>query len=95
MDGTWSFERKISSDENEYEVRSAQVEQRVRECEKAFELLRCLSSGQIPGDHLLHKQEEFIHSLSHLDLQNCFVSGHSFGGATALKALYTSRLGFI
>ena len=91
-DSTWTYERKIAPEENEYGIRNDQVNQRVRECEETFNLLRRLSEGHV-DESLLNEppNTEFITSLKHLDLDTCFISGHSFGGATALKALYTSR----
>ena len=63
----------------------------MREVEDTFHLLHKLSQGQDEG--LVHKvpNKDFIASLKNLDLDTCYISGHSFGGATALKALKVCR----
>eukprot|EP00093_Oithona_nana_P007396 07396.XXX_240811_242283_1 [CDS] Oithona nana genome sequencing. len=98
IDGTWTYERKIDSNENEYEVRNDQVTQRVTECEKTYSLLNRLASLAASGGEEdlsdLHEPpgKEFLASLKYLDLDDkCYISGHSFGGATGLKAMYTSK----
>lgn len=97
IDGTWTYERKIDSHENEYEVRNAQVTQRVTECEKTYDLLNRLALAASRGEEDLgdlHEPpgKEFLDSLKYLDMDDkCYISGHSFGGATGLKALYTSK----
>ena len=88
IDGTWTYERKIDSHENEYEVRNAQVTQRVTECEKTYDLLNRLALGASRGEEDLgdlHEPpgKEFLDSLKYLDMDDkCYISGHSFGGAT-------------
>ena len=96
--GVWQFERKILPGENEYTVRNAQVTQRVEECESVYRLL-CHLGGKsaVKEDLKLRKSpaaEKFVDAIAKakLDLdKGCYISGHSFGGATALKALCTSR----
>lgn len=96
VDGTCTFERKIGPDEDEYTVRNSQVNTRVKECEIAYSLL-CQLSGQSNGHHDLVPDEssaDFLSSLSQARLNltdDCYISGHSFGGATALKCLYVSK----
>ncbi len=92
-DGTWTNERKLLPEEDEYTVRNGQVNQRVAECEAAYKLLEDLNGGR--GQEwasAFAPTESFLSSLvSQLDINNCHIAGHSFGGATAVKALYTSR----
>lgn len=91
-DGSWTFERKILPDEVEYEVRNAQVGERIRDCESAVQLLQKLSKGESHEWTLFKPTDEFLASLQNrLDFARCYISGHSFGSATALKALYTSK----
>ena len=43
---------------------------------------------------LFQPSKEFLESISKtsLDIENgCLISGHSFGSATAVKAMYTSK----
>lgn len=93
-DGSWTFNRSIKEGESEYDVRNDQVNQRVRECESTFHLLsKVLKEANLD---LFHPQppSNFIESVraARLDLdRNCFISGHSFGGATALKSIITSK----
>ena len=95
IDGTWTYERKIDSHENEYEVRNAQVTQRVTECEKTYDLLNRLALAASRGEEDLgdlHEPpgKEFLDSLKYLDMDDkCYISGHSFGGATG-NFLYPS-----
>ena len=92
FDGSWMFERKLKENEDEYTMRNNQVSQRVDECEKTFQLLKNFS---VQTDwKLFRPTEEFRQSIleSSLDLKNgCIISGHSFGSATCLKAMHTSR----
>ena len=92
VDGTWTYERKIDPEENEYEVRNAQVTQRVNECEKAYNLLKSLATSGSEEELCDPPCKEFLASLKRLDMDDrCYISGHSFGGATGLKAMYTSK----
>ena len=90
-DGSWLFERKLNPDEDEYQMRNSQVNQRVGECEKAFHLLKNLNDGQDWTSFA--PSEEFKQSvISNLDLENgCVIAGHSFGSATTVKAMYSSK----
>ena len=100
VDGTWTYEKKILPGEDEYEVRNRQVNQRVKECESAYKLLNQLvSDNKNDSDNeeafQLHDppSQQFLDSLREAKLnltEECYVSGHSFGGATALKSFYTS-----
>jgi len=100
VDGTWTYEKKIQPNEDEYEIRNSQVNQRVKECELAYQLLHQLVSvdDSNPNVFQLHDPlpQEFLDSLRQAKLnltEECYVSGHSFGGATALKSFYTSMNG--
>ena len=91
---TWTFERKLQPNENEYDVRNKQVTQRVEECEKSFRLLQNLKNNTANSWKLFEPSKEFLDSISKtsLDIENgCLISGHSFGSATAVKAMYTSK----
>ena len=92
VDGSWMYERKLLPDEDEYFVRNNQVLQRVEECEKAYSLLKNFCHE---NDWKLFKPtEEFCQSFtkSSLDLENgCIISGHSFGSATSVMAMHTSK----
>ena len=93
-DGSWLFERKLNSDEDEYQMRNSQVNQRVSECEKAFHLLKDLNDGQHDQEWTnFAPSEDFKQSvISNLDLENgCVISGHSFGSATTVKAMHSSK----
>ena len=95
-DKTWTFERKLQPNENEYDVRNKQVTQRVEECEKSFRLLQNISQQNETATpwRLFQPSKEFLESISKtsLDIENgCLISGHSFGSATAVKAMYTSK----
>ena len=94
-DGEWMYERKLLPDEDEYTVRNAQVGHRVEECESTFRLLQDMNNDamQTKWASRFTPTESFLRSLvSRLDLEeNVWISGHSFGGATAVKSLYTSR----
>jgi len=96
-DKTWTFERKLQPNENEYDVRNKQVTQRVEECEKCFRLLQNISQQNETATpwRLFQPSKEFLESISKtsLDIENgCLISGHSFGSATAVKAMYTSKI---
>ena len=103
VDGTFTYERKIQPDEIEYEVRNGQVNQRVKECEMAYNLLCQLSCDNsiaqtTAPDNTFQLHEapptEFLDSLKQARINltdKCYVSGHSFGGATALKCFHTSK----
>lgn len=96
VDGSFTFERHVATEEIEYNVRNEQVNQRVQECESAFNLLCQLSGQRIEETFEIEGSEssEFKQSMpkAQLDLNDqCFISGHSFGGATALKSIYTSK----
>ena len=96
-DKTWTFERKLQPNEDEYDVRNKQVTQRVEECEKSFRLLQNISQKNETAStswRLFQPSKEFLESISKtsLDIENgCLISGHSFGSATAVKAMYTSK----
>lgn len=94
-DGSWMFERKLVPGEDEYSLRNGQVRQRVEDCEQAFGLLAKVSKNEgLRGEWTQFKpSEQFIESVEdRLDIDNgCYISGHSFGSATALRALYTSK----
>ena len=95
-DKTWTFERKLQPNEDEYDVRNKQVTQRVEECEKCFRLLQNISQQNETATpwRLFQPSKEFLESISKnsLDIENgCLISGHSFGSATAVKAMYTSK----
>ena len=98
MDGSWTYERKIQPNDVEYEVRNSQVNQRVKECEMTYHLLHQLSdekSTDMKSTFQLHESppQEFLDSLRRAKLNlndECYISGHSFGGATALKCHHTS-----
>jgi len=94
-DGSWMYERKLQPDEDEYSLRNGQVKQRVQECEMAFGLLAKMGKKDVSDEEWgaqYKPTDQFIASADHLDLDNgCYVSGHSFGSATALRALYTSK----
>ena len=100
MDGSWTYERRIQPNDIEYDVRNSQVNQRVKECEMTYHLLRQLSGERATDDMTstsfqLHESppQEFLESLRQAKLNltdECYISGHSFGGATALKCHHTS-----
>ena len=86
----------MQPNEDEYDVRNKQVTQRVAECEKSFRLLQNISRQNETASswRLFEPSKEFLESISktNLDLENgCLISGHSFGSATAVKAMYTSK----
>ena len=94
-DGTWTYERKIQPQEDEYAIRNSQLNQRAEECRSVYHLLHQLSntSSSLSQWQLLVPSDQFQRSIgkANLDMTNgCFISGHSFGGVTALKTIYTS-----
>ncbi|KAJ3070816.1 Platelet-activating factor acetylhydrolase [Podochytrium sp. JEL0797] len=67
------------------QFRVTQLQQRVREVNESFRLLESLNKGE-SIDNLLGNTAE-LDWTGRLDLENCVLMGHSFGGATVLCAL--------
>jgi len=73
--------------DHEYDRRHEQVNQRATEVSLALDLLQSINNGCAPKNII---EQEATHSLKafkgKMRLQDAFVMGHSFGGATALLA---------
>ena len=86
----WIYDRKIAPGEDEYPIRHEQVQKRVDECVQVLELMERLNQGV---------QEEYVHFVPSQDFLDSFkfklytekavIAGHSFGGATTVRALFT------
>jgi platelet-activating factor acetylhydrolase len=88
---------KVPKNENEFETRNNQLEQRTNECLGLIEILKRLNSGDynestvnLLNDLKSHKEKnktvlinEFFKSK--LDFDSVIIAGHSFGGATAIR----------
>ena len=65
-----------------------QIQTRVEECFQALEVMEKLKAGeQIEFAHFVPSRDFLTGLKSRLDTANSIVAGHSFGGATAVKAL--------
>ncbi|CAD6187525.1 unnamed protein product [Caenorhabditis auriculariae] len=77
--------RSISRGEKEFKIRNYQVNKRVSECVKVFNVLEELNmSGNIPAKILVGEEFDWGQFKNCLDVSRTFIGGHSFGGATAL-----------
>ncbi|KAJ3065726.1 Platelet-activating factor acetylhydrolase [Podochytrium sp. JEL0797] len=70
------------------QFRAGQLKHRVQELNEGFRLLETLNKGE-SIDNLLGNAVPELQG--RLDLENCVVMGHSFGGATVLCALQEER----
>jgi len=85
----WFYNRTIGKDEEELPIRQKQVRTRVEECVQVLDLIEKLNRGEpeefvhfVPG-------QDFLQSLeSRIDVSRPAIAGHSFGGATVVKALF-------
>jgi len=84
----WFYNRTIAKGEDELPIRQEQVKTRVKECVQVLDLMERLNRGESEEFHHFVPSQEFLDSLkSKLDTNQPVISGHSFGGATMVKAL--------
>ncbi|OZC09260.1 Platelet-activating factor acetylhydrolase, plasma/intracellular isoform II [Onchocerca flexuosa] len=82
--------RKLMPTEDEFQLRSGQLQKRVAECIKTLHILEELNLGQHNSDQhtgkklLLGNDFAWSQFKGRLDIDRIFIAGHSFGGATAI-----------
>uniref|UniRef100_H3CWG5 Platelet-activating factor acetylhydrolase n=1 Tax=Tetraodon nigroviridis TaxID=99883 RepID=H3CWG5_TETNG len=82
----WMYYRPLQQGENEFTLRNKQVKHRADECILALEKLTQLNSG-ISLHNILQTQFDLSTLENSMDLCRIAIMGHSFGGATVVKAL--------
>jgi len=77
----------LADEDHEYEQRNKQVHQRAKEVTLAMDLVSSLNMGTTPNNVL---NQEYGYDLANfvgrIDTEDCYLVGHSFGGATVLLA---------
>lgn len=63
---------------------------RRQDVSEALDLLQLLDSGG-PVDDMTREGFDYSQFSNQLDMKQCFVIGHSFGGATAIHTLYEDK----
>ncbi|TNM95196.1 platelet-activating factor acetylhydrolase isoform X1 [Takifugu flavidus] len=82
----WLYYTPVQQEDNEFSVRNKQVNQRADECILALEKLTQLNSGS-PLQNVLQTKFDMSALENSMDLCRIAIVGHSFGGATVVKAL--------
>ncbi|XP_006815950.1 platelet-activating factor acetylhydrolase-like [Saccoglossus kowalevskii] len=83
------YERPVPG-EDEFPLRSRQVNHRADECVKALNLLEQLNSGE-NITNMMDNECNFHQFKGRLDFSKIAVSGHSFGAATALMSCHKDQ----
>ncbi|KAM8953984.1 platelet-activating factor acetylhydrolase [Pelodytes ibericus] len=86
LEEVWMYIKTPKPGEDEYPLRFEQVQRRADECLKALDLLLEINTGKhvtnaLPSDF------DWLLLKDSLDVKRIAVAGHSFGAATAIKAL--------
>jgi len=80
----------LGGGDHEYSYRNQQVKQRAKEIKMATDLLFSLNTGDLPKN-MIDKEQGFDLSAftGKLDTEDCYLVGHSFGGASVILAANT------
>ncbi|KAM4693966.1 platelet-activating factor acetylhydrolase isoform 1-T2 [Discoglossus pictus] len=86
LEEVWVYNRTLKPGEQEFPLRFEQVKKRADECLRALDLLVDINNGKEVTNAL---ESNFDWSLlkNSIDIQKIAVAGHSFGAASAIKAL--------
>ncbi|XP_044144956.1 platelet-activating factor acetylhydrolase isoform X2 [Bufo gargarizans] len=86
LEEVWIYNKAPPAGEDEFPLRFEQVQKRTHECLQALDLLLDINAGK-PVNNALPSNFNWLLLKDSIDVQKVAVAGHSFGAATAIKAL--------
>ncbi|XP_075194927.1 platelet-activating factor acetylhydrolase isoform X1 [Anomaloglossus baeobatrachus] len=86
LEEVWLYRRPLKPGEDEFPLRHEQVQKRADECLRALDLMLDINSGK-PVTNVLPSNFNWMLLKDSIDVQKVAAAGHSFGAATAIKAL--------
>ncbi|XP_069831954.1 platelet-activating factor acetylhydrolase isoform X2 [Dendropsophus ebraccatus] len=86
LEEVWLYNRTPKPGADEFPLRFEQVQKRADECLQALDLMLDINAGK-PITNALPSNFSWLLLKDSIDVQKVAVAGHSFGAATAIKAL--------
>ncbi|XP_073530017.1 platelet-activating factor acetylhydrolase [Phyllobates terribilis] len=86
MEEVWLYKKNPKPGADEFPLRFEQVQKRADECLQALDLMLDINAGK-PVTNALPSNFDWLLLKDSIDVQKVAVAGHSFGAATAIKAL--------
>ncbi|XP_073442664.1 platelet-activating factor acetylhydrolase isoform X1 [Dendrobates tinctorius] len=86
MEEVWLYKKTPKPGADEFPLRFEQVQKRADECLRALDLVLDINAGK-PVTNALPSNFDWSSLKDSIDVQKVAVAGHSFGAATAIKAL--------
>ncbi|XP_075057432.1 platelet-activating factor acetylhydrolase isoform X2 [Mixophyes fleayi] len=86
LEEVWMYNKTPKAGEDEFPLRFEQVQKRADECLRALDLMLDLNAGK-PVTNALPSNFNWLLLKDSIDVQRVAAAGHSFGAATAIKAL--------
>ncbi|KAG8580020.1 hypothetical protein GDO81_007088 [Engystomops pustulosus] len=86
MEEVWMYNKTPKPGADEFPLRFEQVQIRADECLRALDLLLDINAGK-PVTNALPSNFDWLPLKDSIDVKRIAVAGHSFGAATAIKAL--------
>ncbi|XP_018422311.1 PREDICTED: platelet-activating factor acetylhydrolase [Nanorana parkeri] len=86
LEEVWIYNKAPKPGADEFPLRFEQVQKRADECIKALDLMLDINAGK-PVTNALPSNFDWLPLKDSMDVQRVAAAGHSFGAATAIKAL--------
>ncbi|XP_075717077.1 platelet-activating factor acetylhydrolase isoform X2 [Rhinoderma darwinii] len=86
LEEVWLYNKSPKPGADEFPLRYEQIQKRADECLRALELMLNVNAGK-PVTNALPSKFDWLRLKDSIDVQKVAVVGHSFGAATAIKAL--------
>ncbi|XP_069584300.1 platelet-activating factor acetylhydrolase isoform X3 [Ranitomeya imitator] len=86
MEEVWLYKKTPKPGADEFPLRYEQVQKRADECLRALDLMLDINAGK-PVTNALPSNFDWSLLKDSIDVQKLAIAGHSFGAATAIKAL--------